>query len=259
MAFNAKDARSRLQAAHALLLEPSTTREKFNSVRDLVRDINPQLDQALARIEQHLSTWDKIESGDVIHLTADHLPENTEEEKKRKKWLLLFINGWKQLKSEVARVQAEFEASQSSNTPSDTGSLLGRILWKAKGPLGLVTVIAVGVVALQQAAVAITIQNKGCGTMHPSSSIPISIPGLSLPNEPIASGGSAVATLPGLTVHVDGTDTSALSIKVLSYSLTFQLPSNIDNVTMDGASLLGKKTTVKLSEKDAHTLVLTCS
>lgn len=257
--MNSLDARKRLQAAQVLLLEPSTTREKFNSVRDLVRGINPHLDSALSRIEQHLATWSHIESGDVIHLTADHLPENTEEEKKRKKWLLLFINSWKQLKSEVARVQTELDASQGSNAPSDTGSLIGRILWKAKGPLGIVTVLAVGVVALQQTGVEIMIQNQGCGTMQVSSSIPISLPGLKMPKDPIPSGGSSIVELPGLNVTVDGTAPGVLSLSVLSYALTFQLPTNIEDVTMNGASLLGKKTEVALSERDKHTLSLICS
>ena len=257
--MDAREVRKRLQAVQTLLLEPSTTREKFNSVRDLIRGINPQLDGALSRIEQHFATWSHIESGDVIHLTADHLPENTEEEKKRKKWLLLFINSWKQLKSEVARMQGEFDASQGSNTPTDTGSLLGRILWKAKGPLGIITVLAIGVVALQQTGVEIMIQNQGCGTMQVSGSIPISLPGLKMPKEPIPSGGSSVVELPGLTVNVDGRASGVLSIGILSYALTFQLPSNIEDVTMNGTSLLGKKTEVKLSERDTHTLTLICS
>ena len=254
-----KEAHRRLAAAQMLLLEPSTTREKFSSVRTLIHGIHPSIDSSLSRIDQHLSTWEKVASGDVISLSAEHLPENTEEEKKRKKWLLLFINSWRQLGSEVERVRAEMAAAEKAETPGNNASHWGRVFRYAKGPLGLVTVLAVGVALMHQTAVTITVQNKGCGTMYPSGSIPISIPGLSLPKDPIPSGGSAQVVIPGLTVSVDGTQRGVVSLGVLNYSLSFQLPLNVKDVTMDGASLLGKKTEVKLSEKDQHVLSLVCS
>ncbi|MDO8435116.1 MAG: hypothetical protein Q7S89_00315, partial [bacterium] len=136
----------------------------------------------------------------------------------------------------------------------------GKIFNLAKGPFGIITALAVaGVVAMQWAAVQISIQNQGCGTMKVSGSVPISIPGLRLPTEDIQSGGSALVELPGFTVNVDGTMPGVLSLSVLTYALTFQLPNNIEDVTMNGTSLLGKKSDVKLSEQDKHTLALKCS
>ena len=112
---------------------------------------------------------------------------------------------------------------------------------------------------MQATAVDITIENKGCGTMYPSSSIPISLPGLKLPKDPIPSGGSAEITIPGVTVNVDGSRRGVVSLSVLNYSISIQLPSNILDVTFNGESLLGKKTKVRLSERNRHTLVLSCS
>ena len=258
-AMNHGEAQKRLLAAQKLLLEPTTTREKFSSVGILVKGINRNLDDALARCEHALSTIDKVQEGAIIELSAEHLPETTEEEKRRKRLLLLFIRSWKDLKGEVARVQQELQNQGDSQTPTQQASTWGRIFRGAKGPLGLVTVIAIGLAVMQQTSVQLTIQNKGCATMYPSGSIPFSIPGLSLPKDPIKSGGSAIATLPGLPVNVDGTSRGALSMKVLTFSLTFHLPSDITDVTMDGASLLGKKTEIHLSEKDEHTLTLICS
>lgn len=257
--LDAKDAQKRLSAAYALLAEPTTTREKFNSVRAMIHGLNPGLDNAMWRVENHLSTWDKVQQGEVIHLTAENLPENTEEEKKRKKWALFLIVTWKDLQSEVQRVQAEMASMQTAPTAGGKVSGVGRILRKAKGPLGLVTLVAIGIAVMHQTAVNITIENKGCATMYPSGSIPISIPGLSLPSEPIKSGDTAVVTIPGFTVNVDGTTKGTLSLKVLTYALSFQLPDDIRDVKLDGASLLGEQTTVKLSEKDEHTLTLMCS
>jgi hypothetical protein len=151
------------------------------------------------------------------------------------------------------------DASSQSDAPREEIARWWRILKGAKGPLGLITVLAIGVATLDHTAVAITIQNHGCATMYPATSIPISIPGLSLPKEPLVSGGSVEATIPGFTVSVDGTSPSALSLQVLTYTISFQLPSDISDVRLDGTSLLGAKSNVKLSESESHTLVLRCS
>lgn len=251
-----REAHKRLIAAQALLMEPTTTREKISHVFTLLRGAHPSIDSMLHECEKHLSLFDKMASGDVIGLSADHLPENTEEEKKRKKALLLFIGSWRNLKSEVARVQAEFNQNPQSGV--DQASMWGRIFRGAKGPLGIVTVIAIGVVALQQTSVEVTIQNKGCGTMQPSG-VPISIPGFKLPQDPIPNGGSAILTIPPFALNVDGTQKGTLSLSALTFSFGFELGSNIADVTLDGVSLLGKKTEVHLSEKDSHLLVLRCN
>lgn len=237
-------------------MEPTTTREKFSHVCTLLKGTHPKIDELIVQCERTLSTIGQIEEGDVIGLSADNLPENTEEEKKRKKALLLFIGSWRNLKSEVARVQAEF--NQNPQSGAGQASMWGRIFRGAKGPLGVITVIAIGVVAMQQTSVDVTIHNKGCGTMQVSGGIPILIPGLKLPKDPIPSGGSAVLTIPPLAMQVDGTQKGSLSLSALTFSFGFELGSNIKDVTLDGTSLLGKKSEVHLSEKDEHVLVLRC-
>lgn len=251
------EAHAKLLAAHKLLMEETTTREKFSHVRTLVLGLNPKIDGALAELEQHLSTWDKLENGEIIHLSAEHLPENTEEEKKRKKWLLLFITSWKQLQGEVVRVEAEMAKIENAST-AGKASGWGKIFGAAKGPLGVITVLAVGAVMLQQTSVEITIKNEGCATMYPGGSIP-PLPGFSMPSEPIASGGSAVMTIPPLTLNVDGSQKGTVALTALNYSFSFQLPSSISSVSFNGTNLLGTKTEVHLSEKDTHSLVLRCN
>ena len=249
--MNSKDMAKRLQAAQTLLLEPTTTREKFSSIRQLIHGINPQIDEHLSRIDQHLSTWDKVESGDVIHLTAENLPENTEEEKKRKKYVLLLITSWKQLQGEVARVSAEVNANGSTDASS-----WGRIISGAKGPVGLITVVALAVVALQQTSVGLTIKNDGCPTFQPSG-VAISIPGFSLSKESIPDGGFAKMTIPPLSLHIES-NSNTITMGALNYNVVFDLPSNISDVVLNGESLLGKTSDVQLSQKDEHTLVLEC-
>ncbi len=252
-------AHKRILAAKSLLLEPSISREQFTAVRSLIEGINPRLDDALMEIDRQIATVEKAIQGRVIELSAEHLPENTEEEKKRKRALLLFINTWNKFKSEVARVEQELQNAEHTQTPGSQVSVWGRIFNVIKNPFSLVTIVAIGAaVALHTTSVQIEIKNDGCGTMQPSSSIPFPLPGFRLPQDPIASGDTALAILPPLTVDVDGTARSAVILKTLNFSLTFGLPSNIKDVTLNSESLLGKKSQVRLSESKEHVLVLVC-
>jgi len=248
-------AAQKLQAAQKLLMEPTTTREKISAACALLHGIHSRLDGVVAECQKHLSHIDKIEQGDIVGLSAEHLPEHSEEEKKRKRALLLLLNTWRQLKSEVERVQAEFENMQTQG--SGSVSTFGKIFGFAKGPLGILTILAVGiVVAMNATAVEITISNQGCGTMLGGGSIP-SIPGLKLPTE-IPNNGTAIAVIPGVPVTVDGTQSGSLQLSLLNYGMSFQLPSSIKDVTLNGESLLNKKTEVRLSERDEHMLELQC-
>lgn len=144
-----KDLRDKMQAAHKLLLEETTTREKFVSIRTLIKGINPTIDKTLTQTSQALADYEKFHKGEIIELSIEKLPEQTEEQKKRKKALLFLLRSWKQLQSEVERVQSEFEKEkQEGRKAQDTWS---RILAGAKGPFGMITlgaVLIVGFLAL---------------------------------------------------------------------------------------------------------------
>ena len=255
-----KEARKRILAAEALLLEPTTTREKFSSVRALIFGIHPGIDKTLVRVEEGISALEKVMGGEVIHLTAEHLPENTEDERKRKRALLLFLNAWKDLKGEVVRIGQESDAAKRAPTSGEKASHVRRIFNFAKGPFGITTIVALGaVIALQSTSVKISIRNQGCGTMQASASVPVPLPGLSLPSDPLPSGGTVVATIPPLTVDVDGTQEGVLTLRALNFTMTFELPDDTSDVTMNGASLLGKKSTIRLREHKEHSLILICS
>lgn len=140
-----EDVKKRMLAAQKLLLDTSTTREKFESIRTLIKGVNPTIDTLLENTSRALSDYEKLHKGEIVELTAEHLPENTEEEKRRKKALLLLIKNWKQLRSEVERVQSEFEQVDKGQGKAEIGS---KILAGAKGPFGIITLVAVVIVGV---------------------------------------------------------------------------------------------------------------
>lgn len=257
--MNYQDAHKKILAAQTLLSSGAGTSSKLKSVSTLLQGIHPRTDAALARAEKEYDAFEKLYGGEIIELGVEQLPENTEEQKKRKKALLLLFNTWDTLRDEVARVDAELTAAHGSGDGGSQVSLWGKILNFAKGPLGIFTIVAVGaVLVMQKTSVEIAIKNEGCGTMVASGGMPFSIPGLSLPKDPIPNGGTGIAVLPPLTVTVDGTQSRVFTLKALKFSTTFNLPNNITDVTLNGSSLLGKKQDVRLGDQKQHTLAFVC-
>jgi hypothetical protein len=253
------ESHKRLLAAQDMLVGSLTTREKFSAIRQILKGVHPKLDAALEKCDQDLATLDKIYAGQVIDLAVENLPENTDEQKSRKKALLLLVQSWNKLRSEVARVEAELTAAHLEGKPVDTVSVWHKIFSHTKGPLGIITAIAVGVVlVMQQTGVTLRIENEGCEDFVASGSMPVQLPGLRLPNGPIPSGSYADAVIPPLPIEVDGTQAGMLTLKALSVTVTFQLPSNILFVTLNGTSLLGERQEIRLSDFKHHTLVLKC-
>lgn len=253
----------RLRAADKLLQAEGTTLAQIESVKTLLKGLNPKIDTLLTSCAKALSNIEKLErlqKGDVITVSAEVLPETTEKEKKRKKALLLFLTQWKQLKGEVARIEKELAAHPSGQpkTGAQHAMSVGRILGLAKGPLGLVTLVAAGLVLLNATSVKIHITNDGCSPVTPVTSVPIRIPGLSLPSETIADGGTATAVIPRLTVTVDGTDQS--NIRLTGYGLNFQFNLSGEGIDLvfDGSSLLGRRTTINLGEQPEHQVIVLC-
>src|SRR5579859_2932975 len=139
------DLQKRMTAAFNLIAGPTTTIEKFEHARTLLEGVHPDLDAALKTCSEALDKIGKLERGELLHLSAEHMPETTEEQKKRKKALLLFIDSLKDLRSEITRVRTELAGFEHSSSLHQTKSV-ARILTKAKGPIGLVTLAAVAIV-----------------------------------------------------------------------------------------------------------------
>ena len=105
--LNPKQLLERLGQAQTLLDSDATSKAKFNALRKLIKGANPELDRHLLTISKTLTQIDQFQQGKIINLTAAHLPSQTKEQKRRKKLLLLLLRQWRQLNSEVERLQLQ--------------------------------------------------------------------------------------------------------------------------------------------------------
>lgn len=146
-----QDTKKRIEEAYKLLAKESTSLEKFESIRTLIKGLNPRLDALLENTSKALSNIEKLKKGDIIVLSAESLPENSPEEKKRKQTIIFLINSWRQLQSEVKRISLELEHMKGNNEnnaaiPVDKIASAGRITSVAKGPFGIITLGALIIV-----------------------------------------------------------------------------------------------------------------
>lgn len=253
MKLKPNEIKERVQAAMVILNEGSTSLEKVQSAVGLLKGVNKKLDMMLVVCEKSCAQIELAKEGAVIELATELMPADTEEEKKRKKLILVFIRTWTDLRNEVSRIQADLEAGKS---PEDSSFWLSA-LSAAKGPLAVVTLVAIGIGVMSQTSVDVVIQNEGCSTIY-GTGVPISIPGLVIPSAPIAAGQSATMTIPPLTLTVDGTSGTGLKLSSLVFSFTFGFSKAVTDIQLNDKSLLGRVSTVELGSSESHTLRLIC-
>lgn len=245
----------RLLAAQSILETDTLNRATFDSLKTLLSGVCPRLDNVLAQTAKAFKHADQLQKGDGIELAIEGLPEMTPEQKKRKKAILLFLKLRNDLKSEVVRVKKEF--AKDTHTKHHANAW-GAIVAGAKGPLGIVTLIAVGVVTLKMTEVSVTIKNMGCEPISPITNVSITIPGLKLPNGVIPTGGEAVAKLPPVTITVDATSSNMIRLNAYGIRQEFSLGSSRMRFVFDGAPLNGTSTSIRLGSQKEYVLVVQC-
>ena len=157
------DPHKKVKAAGRLLTQDKIDYKTFKELKTLLKGISPKADKALAECDKHYSKLKKYQKGDVIQLTVENLPEETDKDKKRKKALLLFLKYYKQLMAEVNRLHTEYHKDKPQNL-SEKIETSGRILSRVKGPFGLVTlgaVVIVGGIILYNKSVSKQFSNTG--------------------------------------------------------------------------------------------------
>jgi hypothetical protein len=258
------DYKARILAANKLLQEHTTSRQKFDAVRKLLQGTSTPIDNVLKDLSHAWEKLELIQRGDVIILSADHLPDDTHQQKKLKKAILLLLKYWRQLKSEVTNIKTELESQQTRGVqPASPQDAIGIVhhFARAKGPLGLVTftaaIIAIAAVYLQSQAVTIHLISQDCPDIPIENPLPFPLPGLRLPNS-LPSNATTQATIPPLKIHANLALISSSSVTFLGYRLSFQVPRYITNITINNLSLINTPQTVDFSTQPEHTVQLTC-
>lgn len=251
-----KSVEKRLLAAHTLLESDTVDASAFQSLTSLLHGIHPRIDKTLTTMGHTATHIDMLQKGYVISLTAQSIPAHTPQEKKRKKYLLLFLKYWRDLKSEVARVEKEL--SEAGTSHGNSNLAWANLFATAKGPLGIITVIAAGIVMLKVSEVSVTIKNIGCRNIDPSGDFSVNVPGLSLPTAPIADGEESVAKLPPISITVDATNDQAITVLLYGVTRSFILGSSHFDILYDGQLLNGKLTSVQLASAKSHTVEIRC-
>lgn len=137
------DTQEKMMSAYQLLGQDIISINSFEHIRKLVKGVHPGIDEKLEICSKALNKLQKLQSADVITLSAEALPDESEEQKKRKKSLLFLIESIKSLRSEIKRVQTEFSPK---NTSQNQLWHIGKVIKFAKGPFGITTLIAIVVV-----------------------------------------------------------------------------------------------------------------
>jgi|SRR3989344_4855995 len=135
------------------------------------------------------------------------------------------------------------------------GGIFGNPLFKF-----LIGVAAGGTVAatiLNTIAVSVVIKNQGCDTIYPSVYSFVKIPGLSLPNNPIADGESGIANLPPIRFTVESSGNN-IKFSALGIKLNFQMESAGIDLIFNGNSLIGKRSDIFLKGRQEHEIVVVC-
>jgi hypothetical protein len=134
------DTHKKMLSCYNLLLQKEISVASFEQIRTLLRGTHPQLDEKLDICSKALHTVQKLQNGDVISLSIEALPEESEEQKKRKKAVLFFIESVKDVQSEIQRIDKEL-GEKGTSLRSNIWTW-GRIIKFAKGPFGITTLFA---------------------------------------------------------------------------------------------------------------------
>lgn len=190
--------KEKLEALNKLLRQDSTTLDKVEQTVVLFKGVDSRLDSKIAQILQQLSNIKNLQEGDAVELVAENLPEGTEQEKKRKKALLLLLKSAKELQSEIERIKSEVDSvKKGEQSPAQAFS---KTLAVAKGPFGIVTLIA--------AAAVFGLFFLSRGQTKTQSSAVVS---------PSATPSSIIFSTPSPSVQVSPSPTSGEKIQVITY------------------------------------------
>jgi len=132
----------RIRSGYQLLEAKNFSYTSFQDTRKLIAGLNPAIDQKLSAVSKVWQEVRKYKKDNLSQTMLKSLPEDTKEDKKRKKLLLLLFKNYRSLKSEVNRVQKELNKAQYSADSRQTMQSTSKLISTAKGPWGIITLTA---------------------------------------------------------------------------------------------------------------------
>jgi hypothetical protein len=255
-----KKINKRLVGLEELLADKTSSQQKLKALSKLIKGFNPQLDEKLKKLIELENKIQDLKKGKLEAIVISQLPVKTEKERKYKKLLLLFFTRKKSLHSEIIRVRKDL-TKEYPDLQSQAGTKLvkaARIGRLAKGPLGLITVVATGLVLLQTSAATVTLVNQGCDTIEPTAYSRIKLPGVYLPQSPIVDGGQGEAKIPALKFKLSVDQNQVVRVEAYGVKLDFALQDKGIDLIFNDQSLLQDATELKLKPGSENTLVIRC-
>lgn len=248
----------KIHATLDIICQDGSTLEKVEKSLILLRGLSPKTDELLIKSQKIISQINKISGGEVVTLSVENLPTKTVKQKKRRRLLLLLLANFKDLKSEVTRINAIAATSSAKAGTVKTAKLLATL----KGKLGLITIAAAAIVVITKIidtnTAKITVQNLGCRPLGPYSSHDINLPGLKIPDIAITDGQSAVVQIPFVNLFRLKLDYSQSQISILNWQKNFSLPADIKSITLDGRQLIGTDSKLDFSSSTTPQVVISC-
>lgn len=252
-----------LKVSLELICEETTSLSKVKKLAILLKNTNPKIEKQLETITEVIEKIQAVQDGDVIGLSAERLPETTDKQRKRKALILLLLKNWDSLGSEVTRLNDLYNVASTTGALSTQTAVKGsKIAATMKGPAGIITIIAAGIVAvgalLNNNAVEINVKNEGCPPIPAVSKKTIDIPGLKMPSDSIVNGDTDTIKVPGVNLEANINKSGYTSLSILGINKSFQLPYAYDDIIYNGQSLMDKNTTLELSKSESHELIIRC-
>jgi len=119
-------------------------------------------------------------------------------------------------------------------------------------------VVAVGAIVLNVTATTLSIQNINCAPIAVTGIVPVSLPGLELP-EAVGTNQIETAQLPPVSIVTQFQAPNTLRASLFGAPLTFRLPPQVTSALFDGVELLAGAHTFDLGKQKEHSLVVRCS
>ncbi len=117
-------------------------------------------------------------------------------------------------------------------------------------------IVILALLYLTTSAVTVLATNEDCDPIRVTGSIPVRLPGLSLPDT-IPTGTTQTFRVPRVVATIDASNDDPIRISLLGMQFPATMRPGL-SVTADGMQIIGNFTTIRLGEQPVHKIVIAC-